>query len=265
MSNEMSDEELLFAKEGNQAWITFNRPAVHNAMTWAMYNRLEAVCEEIDADDDIRAVVLRGAGGKAFVAGTDISQFSEFSSGDDALAYEQRIDRIIGRIERLAKPTIAQINGYCVGGGAGIALACDFRYAADDLRFGIPVAKTLGNCLSMANFARLVDLLGPALTKEVLMLARLLKADEAKAAGVVNNVFAPEDLAAEVQAVAERLTQLAPLTLRATKEAIRRIQAQRRISPEQGEDLILSCYTSDDFKNAVSAFTAKRKYAWQGH
>lgn len=260
----MSDEELLFAKDGNQAWITFNRPGAHNAMTWAMYDRLESVCEEIDADEAIRVVTLRGAGGKAFVAGTDISQFSEFSSADDALAYEQRIDRIIGRIERLAKPTIAQINGYCVGGGAAIALACDFRYASQDLRFGVPIAKTLGNCVSMANFARLIDLIGPARTKEVLMLARLLKADEAKAAGVVNNVFATEELADEVQAVAERLTQLAPLTLRATKEAVRRIQTKRRIAPEEGEDLIVSCYTSDDFKNAVAAFVEKRKPEWRG-
>jgi enoyl-CoA hydratase/carnithine racemase len=260
----MSDDCLLFEKDGNQARIIFNRPTAHNAMTWAMYDRLESVCEEIDTDEDIRVVILTGAGGKAFVAGTDISQFSEFSSGDDALAYERHIDRIIDRIERLSKPTIAQINGYCVGGGAGIALACDFRYADENLRFGIPIAKTLGNCLSMANISRLVDVSGPDKTKELLMLARLFDANEAKAAGVVNDIFGTDNLNTEVQAIAGRLTQLAPLTLRAAKEAVRRIQAKRELAFEQGQDLILSCYTSDDFKNAVTAFINKRKPEWRG-
>lgn len=260
----MSDEEILYHKAGDQAWITFNRPRVRNAMTWAMYEGLAAFCERIDADDDIRVVIMRGAGGQAFVAGTDINQFSDFENGDDALAYEARIDHIVGRIETLTKPTIALIEGFCVGGGAAIALACDFRYSTEELRFGIPIAKTLGNCLSMANFARLVDLLGPALTKEVLMLARLLKADEAAAARVVNAVYSADTIEAEVRAVAERLSQMAPLTLRATKEAIRRIQVGRRIDPEEGEDLILSCYTSDDFHGAVDAFVNKREYQWQG-
>lgn len=260
----MSDEQLLFDKQGAIATITFNRPAVHNAMTWAMYERLEAVCDEIDADDTIRVVVLRGAGGKAFVAGTDISQFQDFKDGDDAIAYEQRIDRIVGRLEALTRPTIAMLEGYCVGGGAAIALACDFRYADPALRLGIPIAKTLGNCLSMANFARLVDLLGTPRAKEVLMLARLLKADECLQAGVVNGVFAADALEAEVARVADRLAGLAPLTLRASKEAIRRIHAARRVASEDGEDLIVSCYTSDDFHGAVDAFVNKQPYDWQG-
>lgn len=260
----MATDELLFHKDGKQAWITFNRPKVRNAMTWAMYTRLEEVCEEIDADPDIRVAVLRGAGGQAFVAGTDISQFAEFASEQDPLDYEQRIDRIVGRVESLSKPTIALLEGYCVGGGAAIALACDFRYATPDLQFGIPIAKTLGNCLSMANFARLVDLLGPARTKEVLMLARLLGADEARTAGVVNDAFPAEAIESEVRAVANTLTGLAPLTLRATKEALRRIQAHRRTPPEDGEDLILSCYMSEDFREAVKAFTEKRRHQWLG-
>lgn len=260
----MLNEDLLFEKEKNQAWITFNRPSFHNAMTWAMYDRLESACDEVDADTDIRVVVLRGAGGKAFVAGTDISQFREFTGREDAISYEQRIDHVIGRIEQLTKPTIAQIDGYCIGGGVAVALACDFRYASQDLRFGIPIAKTLGNCLSVTNLARLVDLIGPALTKELVMLARLVKADEAKTAGVVNDIFAKEDLADEVQAIAEQISRLAPLTLRATKEAMRRIQVNRRPPYKESEDLIVSCYTSNDFKNAVDAFMKKRKYDWRG-
>ena len=260
----MDNEPLLFDKSGARATITFNRPEVHNAMTWAMYERLETACDVIDADDEIRVVILRGAGGKAFVAGTDIAQFRDFESGDDAVAYERRIDRVVARLERLSRPTIAMLQGVCVGGGAALALACDFRYADDKLRLGIPIAKTLGNCLSMANFARLVDLLGTPKTKEVLMLARLLKADECLAAGVVNEVFTADALEAEVDAVAERLITMAPLTVSATKTAIRRIHEARRIAPEEGEDLIRSCYTSDDFHGAVAAFLDKRPYSWQG-
>lgn len=260
----MDNEPLLFEKSGARATITFNRPEVHNAMTWAMYERLEAVCDEIDADDEIRVVTLRGAGGKAFVAGTDIGQFRDFESGDDAVAYEERIDRVVGRLERLSRPTIAMLQGVCVGGGAAIALACDFRYADDKLRLGIPIAKTLGNCLSMANFARLIDLLGTPKAKEVLMLARLLKADECLAAGVVNEVLDADALEAQVDAVAERLTTMAPLTVTATKTAIRRIHEARRIAPQEGEDLIRSCYTSEDFHGAVAAFLDKGSYSWQG-
>ena len=260
----MATDELLFEKSGAKASIVFNRPSVHNAMNWAMYDRLEAVCDEIDADDDIRVVTLSGAGGKAFVAGTDIGQFRDFESGDDAVAYEQRIDRVVSRLEHLKRPTIAMIQGVCVGGGAAIALACDFRYADDNLKLGIPIAKTLGNCLSMANFARLVDLLGTPKAKEMLMLARLFKAEECKAAGVVNDIFAADRIEAEVDAIADRLTQMAPLTVAATKAAIQRIHEARRIAPEDGEDLIRSCYTSDDFHGAVDAFMEKRQYAWQG-
>ena len=260
----MSSDELLYAKDGHQAWITFNRPKVRNAVTWAMYSRLEEVCEEVDRDRDVRVVILRGAGGQAFVAGTDISQFADFRTEQDPLDYEARIDRIVGRLEHVSKPTVAMIEGYCVGGGAAIALACDFRYATPALQFGVPIAKTLGNCLSMANFARLVDLLGPARTKEVMMLARLLGAEECRQAGVINDIFPPESIEGEVRAVADTLAGMAPLTLRAVKEAVRRIQAHRRIRPEDGEDLILSCYMSEDFREAVKAFTEKRRYQWQG-
>ncbi|MES1924553.1 enoyl-CoA hydratase/isomerase family protein [Salinisphaera sp. T31B1] len=260
----MDDEQLLFEKSGARATITFNRPAVHNAMTWTMYERLEAACDAIEADDEIRVVVLRGAGGKAFVAGTDIAQFRDFASGDDAVAYEQRIDRVVGRLESLARPTVAMLQGVCVGGGAALALACDFRYADDKLRLGIPIAKTLGNCLSTTNYARVIDLLGTPKAKEVLMLARLLKADECLAAGVVNDVFDADALEGEVDAIAERLTTMAPLTVTATKTAIRRIHEARRIAPEDGEDLIRACYTSEDFHGAVTAFLDKSAYSWQG-
>src|SRR5436309_3401692 len=195
-----------------------------------MYDRLLDYCERIDGTGEIRAVILTGAGDQASVAGTDIAQFQAFRTPQDALAYEQRIERVVDRLERVHKPTIAMIRGYCVGGGLSLALACDFRYAALDVKMGVPIARTLGNCLSMSNYARVVDLVGPARTKDLIMLARLL----------------------------------APLTLRATKEAIRRIQAHRRLAPGEGEDLIVSCYMSEDFRSAVAAFLEKRTHTWSG-
>jgi enoyl-CoA hydratase/carnithine racemase len=157
------------------------------------------------------------------------------------------------------------IHGVCVGGGAGLALACDFRYADPNLRFGIPIARTLGNCLSLRGYSRLVDYVGPAKAKELIMLAKLLTADEALSLGVMTEIVPAEQLGARVSEVAERLTQLAPLTLAATKESIRRIQAGRALAPDEGRDLILSCYMSDDFRGAVQAFVEKRKPVWTGH
>lgn len=260
----MSEEELLYEREGRLAWITFNRPEARNAMTWGMYDRLERVCASIEDDPEVAVAVLRGAGGRAFVAGTDISQFREFTSEQDAVDYEARIERAVGRLEALSKPTIALLEGACVGGGAALALACDFRYATPALKLGVPIARTLGNTLSITNLARLVDLVGVARAKEVLMLARMLDADEARAAGVVNEVFPAERIEAEVRGVAERLAGLAPRTLQAAKEGIRRLLAERRPALETGEDLVTHCYMSEDFRSAVRAFTDKTRHEWTG-
>lgn len=257
-------EEILLKKAGAVAVITFNRPHARNALTWNMYDRLVEFCDEIDRDPDVRAVILRGAGDQAFVAGTDISQFQTFERPQDAIAYEQRIEHVIDRLERVHQPTIAQLRGYCVGGGMSVAIACDFRYAAPSLRMGVPIARTLGNCLSMSNYARVLDLVGPARAKELIMQARMLTADEALGLGIINEVVPDNRLDSRVDEIAHALTGLAPLTLRATKEAIRRIQARRRLESREGEDLIVSCYMSEDFRGAVRAFLAKETYAWLG-
>src|SRR5437879_7560449 len=229
-----------------------------------MYGRLLGYCERSDGTDEIRAAILTGAGDQAFVAGTDISQFQTFRTPKDALAYEQRIERVSDRLERIRKPTIAMIRGYCVGGGLSLALACDFRYASPDLKMGVPIARTLGNCLSMSNYARIVDLVGPARTKELIMLARMLDAGEALALGLVNEIVPVRQLLRRVKNVAQTLTTLAPLTLRATKEAVRRIQTHRRLAPGEGGDLIVSRYMSEDFRSAVAAVLEKRTHPWRG-
>ncbi len=250
-------EELLFEREGALAVVTFNRPEARNAMTWAMYDGLVAACDEVDADDGLRVLILRGAGGKAFVAGTDIGQFQVFRTPEDALDYERRMDRVIARLEMVAKPTIAAIQGVAAGGGAALALACDLRYCTPESTIGVPIARTIGNCLSMANLARLVDLLGAARAKELVFRARLLPAEEARQAGIVNEVVPGERLEAWVREVAQEIAGHAPITLRVTKDAIRRLQLHRR--PSECDDLVVQAYMSEDFREGVAAFLEKRK------
>jgi enoyl-CoA hydratase/carnithine racemase len=254
--------ELVFEVEGPLAFVTFNRPQVRNAMTWAMYDGLVAACERVDADPDIRVLILRGAGGQAFVAGTDIGQFEAFATAEEGIEYERKIDRVIDRLEAVTRPTIAAIQGYAVGGGAAIALACDLRFCTPESRIGVPIGRTLGNCLSMANCARLVDLVGPAFAKDLIFRARLVEAEEALRAGLVSEVVATARLQDHVREVALAMAENAPITLRVTKEQIRRLQAHRR--PPPADDLVAQAYGSEDFREGVAAFVSKRKPVFRG-
>ncbi len=256
-------DELLYDVRDGIGHVTFNRPQARNALTFAMYERLATICGEIDADASVKALVLTGTGDKAFAAGTDISQFKDFRTAEDGLAYEAKMDRVIDTLERCRVPTIAAIAGACTGGGAAIAAACDLRIAAANARFGFPIARTLGNCLSMSNYARLAALIGLARTKEVIFTARLVEAPEAQAIGLVGEVL-PDHAAlmARADALARTLAGHAPLTLRATKEALRRIR--ETLSPGEGDDLVVMCYTSADFREGMAAFLEKRTPSWTG-
>lgn len=259
----MSEQDVLWEIRDGIGWITFNRPAARNALTFAMYERLAELCRQAAGDRVIRALVLTGAGEKAFAAGTDISQFRAFETAEDALAYESRLDRVLDALERCPKPTIAAIAGACTGGGAGIAAACDLRIAARNARFGFPVARTLGNCLSMANYARLAALIGPALVTEIVFTARLVEAEEAKAIGLVSELLDDQPaLLARAEALAKLIAGHAPLTLAATKEALRRLRP--RLPEGQDKDLILMCYMSRDFREGMDAFLTKRAPVWRG-
>src|ERR1700690_2710169 len=174
-----TNEDLIYAVTDGIARMTFNRPQARNALTFAMYEQMASICESINADRSIKALIITGSGDKAFASGTDISQFRAFKTSQDSLEYEARIDRVLGALEQVRVPTIAAIAGACTGGGAGIAACCDIRIGTAAARIGFPIARTLGNCLSMSNLSRLNALVGPARAKEMIFTARLIEADEA--------------------------------------------------------------------------------------
>jgi enoyl-CoA hydratase/carnithine racemase len=253
--------DLLVEQDGPVLQVTFNRPQAHNALTFAMYEGVHDACEKADADPDIRVLVLRGAGRKAFVSGTDIAQFAGFD-GAAGVAYEERMTRVLRRLEDTAVPTVAAVDGYCVGGGLALAAACDLRIATGASRFGVPIARTLGNCLSMDTVALLVANLGRSRALDMLLRARLLDAVEAHAAGFVTQLVA--DAAALDDTLAETVATLAshaPLSMSATKQMLARL---RRAGLPDGDDIVARVYGSADFASAVAAFSRKERAAWTG-
>jgi enoyl-CoA hydratase/carnithine racemase len=245
--------------EGSVATATVNRPEARNAMTMAMYKALADFCDQVDGDDDVRVAVVRGAGGKAFVSGTDIAHFRDFRSAADGLEYEREIESVLARLEQVTVPTIAVVDGYAAGGGLSIAAACDLRIATPNARFGLPIARTLGNCVSMPTYARLVHLIGAARATHLIYTAGFVDGAEAVRIGLASELA--DDVDAHVAALCERLGSHAPLTMRASKVALRRLRDQT-LPPD--EDLVSLCYGSEDFREGVTAFLDKRPPRWQG-
>jgi len=256
-------EEILYEVKDGVGRVTFNRPEARNAFTFRMYERLAEICKGAPADPAVKVLVLTGADETAFAAGTDISEFRKFSGPQDALKYEARINGLLDSLERIPIPTIAAIAGACTGGGSTIAACCDLRIGAANARFGVPISRTLGNCLSMANYARLVALLGIARAKDIIFTGRLVEAAEACSLGLLSEVL-PDYAALQARAseLAQTIASRAPLTLRATKEAMRRIK--ERMTPPEDDEMILSCYMSRDFQEGMDAFLNKRTPKWTG-
>ncbi len=255
--------DILFDVNDGIGRVTFNRPQARNAFTFEMYERVAEICEQANRDHAIKVLIFTGAGDKAFASGTDINQFRAFTTPQDAIDYEARNDHVLGVLEQCRVPTIAAITGACTGGGAAIAACCDLRIGTTTTKFGFPIARTLGNCLSMANYGRLAALLGPARVKDIIFRARLVEAPEALSLGLLSEVVPDvETLQRRADELAAQLASYAPLTLRATKEAMRRLQP--RLSAEDGHDLILMCYMSEDFREGLDAFLTKRTPQWKG-
>ena len=256
----MAENELLFETRDGVGWITLNRPQARNALTFAMYDGLAEICR---APGDVKCLVVSGAGEKAFAAGTVMTQFRAFERDQDALDYEHRIDVVLGAVETCPVPIIAARSGACTGGGAGIAAACDIRIATAELRFGFPIARTLGNCLSIANLSRLSGLMGAGRVKEMIFTARLVGAEEARSAGLISEIVEDHPaLMARAAELAALLATHAPITLRTTTEALRRLRTAGAAADDR--DLILAAYMSADFKEGLAAFLGKRKPQWSG-
>jgi len=254
--------DLIIASDNQLVVATINRPAARNALTFEVYEALADLCCEINDTPSIRALIITGAGGKAFSSGTDISQFKVFETPEDGWAYEDRIEFVLDAIETCRVPTIAAIPGVCTGGGAAIAACCDLRITTPGLKFGFPIARTLGNCLSLKNYARLTELIGPARVKDLIFRARLVDAVEAQTIGLVSAIVADDALMAEAHALADTIMAHAPLTMQTCKQALLRLRDGGAAAEDR--DLIAACYMSADFKEGMAAFFDKRPARWQG-
>jgi len=251
----MSAGRIIAERSGPIARILFHNPAAHNALTHEMWGELRALCLALATDRSVRVVTFRGSGGKAFVSGTDINHFLGFTSGRDGIAYEREIDAAMGAIDALPMTTVAVIEGWAVGGGLNILSACDFRIATPDARVGSPLGRTIGNCLSMSSYARVAGALGIPAAKRMILLGEMLTAPELLSAGVLYKIVEPTELDTAVAALCERAAANAPLTTRATKEALRRMTRQ---SLPNIDALIELVYGSEDFRRGVHAFLEKK-------
>jgi enoyl-CoA hydratase/carnithine racemase len=253
--------EVRLELRNDVAYITFDHVAARNAMTVGMYQTLKSICEDLAKSSAARVAILRGAGGKSFISGSDIAQFSSFTSGDDGILYEEGIDNYLTPLAMLPIPTIAVIDGMAIGGGLAIATCCDFRISTLDARFGVPIAKTLGNCLSASNLALLLAHLGVNIVKRMLLLAELVTAPELLKQGYLLATYPVEMLEGEANQLAERLIKLAPITQKSSKQALARMMMSNL---PDCSDLIRECYGSEDFQNGVTSFLGGKPPVWTG-
>jgi enoyl-CoA hydratase/carnithine racemase len=257
----MSEGRIHYERTGPVGRVVFDNPKAHNALSFDMWRDLGALCERIARERDVRVVTFRGAGGKSFISGTDISDFLGFSSGQDGVEYERRVGSYIDTIEALPMSTVAVIDGWAVGGGLAIACACDFRVATPTAKFGSPIGRTIGNCLSMKGYARLVQHVGVSWAKRILVLGEMLSAAQLKEFGLVLEVVEADRLDAYLDELCATLLDSAPLTAKSSKEAIRRLMFANL--PDI-DDLIAEVYGSRDFRMGVRNFMDKKPRDWTG-
>ena len=265
MDDKTKTDKMLARKDGGVGYVIFNNPERRNAVSLEMWARTAEILEEFARDDEVRVVVLTGAGGKAFVAGADISRFaSERASLDAAKVYNVTVERANNSIHEFPKPTIAMIRGYCIGGGLGIAVCCDLRICSDNSRFAIPAAK-LGLGYSYPGVKRLTDIVGPAFAKEIFFTARQFDAEEARTMGLVNRVLPEAELESFVKGYADTIATNAPLTVKAAKFiANQAMQDESARDLARCRDMVEKCFASNDYTEGRTAFMEKRTPAFTG-
>ena len=258
-------EKLIAKKEGAIGWITFNNPERHNATSYEMWLALPVVLDAYASDPEVRVIVLKGAGEKAFSAGADISQFKEKRTGAEAVKeYNAAADQANRALRECVKPTIAMIRGYCIGGGTAIAVGCDMRIASDDARFGVPAAK-LGLGYRFEGISRLASLVGPSIAAEIFFTARQFSAQEALQMGLVNRIVPAAELDSHTRDAADTISANAPLTVAAVKRALLEYMknpAERDLALCQR--MVDACFESEDYREGQAAFMEKRKPQFMG-
>jgi enoyl-CoA hydratase/carnithine racemase len=247
-------------RDGAVLTVAFNRPGTGNALTWAMYDAVVSACAAAEAGDGVRCLVLRGNGDSPFAAGTDISQFSGFTSADDGVAYEARMQWILDRLSGVPVATVAMVRGHAIGGGLMLAAACDIRICTPEARFGVPVARTLGNCLSQAGYDLLAERFGSARVLAMLLTAQPCGAAATHAAGFIAEIVGADQVEDRLAGLCQQVCGLAPLTIRAAKLAD---QARRQRRPSE-LDFVRLCYGSQDFAGGVRSFLDRRPPVWTG-
>ena len=265
MSLSLTTDRMQAVVDGAIGWMIFDNPERLNALSLDMWQGVADIVSEFERDDDVRVIVLRGAGEKAFVSGADISQFeSQRSSGDRSANYGKIAGRANAAVQEASKPTIAMIRGYCLGGGLGMALNCDLRLASSDSRFSIPAAK-LGVGYDHRGLRRLMDLVGPAFAKEIFFVARQFDASEAAAMGLVNRVVEPEALEDLVRDYCRRIAANAPLTIRAVKTIVGELcKDESARDLERCRSVVRDCFESEDYVEGGTAFMEKRRPKFRG-
>jgi enoyl-CoA hydratase/carnithine racemase len=265
MDDVTKTDKMLSRKDGNVGYVIFNNPERHNAVSLEMWSRTAEILEEFARDDEVRVVVITGAGGKSFVSGADISKFeSERASQDATKIYNTAVAKANETIYEFGKPTIAMIRGYCIGGGLGLAVCCDLRICSDNSKFGIPAAK-LGLGYSYPGVKRLSDLVGLSFAKEIFFTARQFDAEEARVMGLVNRVVPPAELEAYVKNYADTIAGNAPLTVKAAKFiANETVRDESKRNLARCTELVEQCFKSNDYTEGRRAFMEKRKPAFTG-
>ncbi|TDU84266.1 enoyl-CoA hydratase/carnithine racemase [Kribbella voronezhensis] len=259
----MSPAELIVRSDGPILRLWLSNPGRRNAITWSMYDGLLGIRDVVADDPSIRVVVLRGAGGEAFAAGTDIRQFGDFRTGQDGVDYEHRVGEVLTSLLGIRVPVVAVVDGPAVGAGLAIAACCDLVVATPDAVFGAPVARTLGNTLPPLVLARLQQRLGAGRTMALLLTARLLPATEAETAGFVTKIVDAEALEEYVEDLLLTIRSNAPLTLASLKEIERRVLAEG--ANAAADDVLAAVYGSRDFRAGVAGFLEHQPVEWEGH